>query len=271
MDKLLTEKEEELLEQFRGLLEFGADIFEKYLQLDTGSRDFKKNFISFYFGAIHNYSESVYVLCKDSRPQAATVISRSILEAFINVIYLMNTNSNLKIAKFAISDFDERIKVLKQFKAFIVKFPKWIGKSPLTTTQDLDNMIAFNQKRKEAIEKGNKFYKSTKILKDLRARAEAYDRKTRKDGNWEFNYLLVYKYFSNFTHLSISGIEEFFSKDDGGKHFDLGRSKRVEPHLAVNFGIYLALLNNIKKRGYIPKNVSLKTFNQQVTKMRKNK
>lgn len=271
MDKLLTKKEEELLEQFRQLLEFGAVIFKEHLNVDTNSKDFKKNFISFYFGAIHNYSESIYVLCKESRPHAATVISRSVLEAFINVIYLMNTNSNLKIAKFAISDFEERIKVLKQFKAFIVKFPKWEGKSNLTTTKDLDNMIAFNQKHKDGIEKGNRFYKSTQIPKDLRARAEAYDKKTKKEGSWEYNYLLVYKYFSNFTHLSISGIEGFFTKNDEGEYFDLGQSKDVEPHLAMGFGIYLALLNNIKKRGYIPKTISLKIFNQQYNRMHKSK
>lgn len=271
MEKLLTEKEEKLLGQFRELLEFGAKIFENHLKIDTNSRDFKKNFISFYFGAIHNYSESIYVLCKDSRPHAATVILRSVLEAFINVIYLMNTNSNLKIAKFAISDFEERIKVLKQFKVFVAKFPKWEGKDNLTTTKDLDNMIAFNQKHKEGIEKGNRFYKSTKILKDLRARAEAYDKKTKKEGNWEFNYLLVYKYFSNFTHLSISGIEGFFNKEDGDEHFDLGQSKGVESHLAMCFGIYLALLSNIKKRGYVPKITSLKLFNQQINKMYKSK
>jgi len=269
MKKLLTKKEEKILEQLRILLEFGSEIFIKYLQTSIGDGNYKKSFISFYFGAIHNYTESIYILCKNSRPHSATVLMRSVFEAFINVLYLTNTNSNLKIAKYTISDFEERIKVINQFKRFVAKYPDWENKYQMTNLKNLDSLIDRNKKHKEAIERGNKFYKTTTIESDLRKRAEAYDKKVKGNGVWEFNYILIYKYFSTYTHLTVTGIENFVKQEDDKTLFDIGQSEGVKEHLITTYSIYIALLYNIKKRKFIPGNIDLNKFIRQLKQMQK--
>lgn len=270
MKTLLTKKEKEALVYLKEVLKFGDKIFHDHLfEVDKGN--YKRQFIAFHFGAIHNYSEAIYTLCADSRPHAATVILRSIFEGFLNMIYFVNTNSNLKIAKYAIEDAEDRLKVLKQFKNFVDKYPKWEDKYSMTDIANLDRLIIITENNLNALKRGNKLYKSTKIKRKLRDKAEAYDRKINKDGEWEYNYLLFYKFSSSYAHLSLSGMENFVHEGVENSIFDIGRAKNVMSVLATTFGFYVTMLNYVRNRGYLPKEIKLTKFNKQLKDIQKSK
>lgn len=265
MPSLLTLKEVEYLKEFKKLLDFGAKIFLN-LDLKQSVKNNKRNFAIFYFGAIHNYSEAIFILCNDSRPHASQSLLRSIFEAYINTIYFLNTNSDLKIAKLTISDIEEKIKTLKQFEAFVKKYPHIENRYGLTTKKTLEEIIAYNQNNIDAIKRANKFHKTTKVAPNLRSRAEALDLKNprKEKGSWEYNYLLLYKYSSDFTHLSVTGLDSFLHEENGVYSFDLGQTKGIEAIIITNYGFYLVLLNYFKKRKYIPINTDLKYFNRKM-------
>lgn len=262
---LLTKKEKLILSYLRDSLKFGERIFNDYLfNQSTNKKDYKREFIIFHFGAIHNYSDSIYILCKNSKPHSAIVLLRSILEAFINMVYFVNTNSNLKIAKYAIDDLKNNGRTLKQFKNFIAKYPTYKNKYSMTTESNIDSLIIKNQNLVQAFEAGNKFYRSTKIEPDLRKRAEAYDKKVNKPGELELDYLLVYKYFCSFAHISVSGLNNFVKETSSGLKFDITKAKDTEPTLVTTFMIYVTMLNYLKKRRYIPQKIKLTKFNKQI-------
>src|SRR5680860_245449 len=242
MNSFITIQEKEYLKELKDILKLGKSLF-KNSQIGAYSKSYKKNFIFFTFVVIHNYSEAIYILCKNSRPHASYVLLRSIFEAYVNMLYFTNTNSNLPLAKYVILDFKERIKTLNNFKEFIKKYPSWKDKYEITNLSNLDNLISKQNKNIEAVKKGNKFYRTTKIEKLLRERAKAYDQKTRNKGELEFNYILIYKYFSLFTHLTPTGIEHFLKKERGKTKYEISQAKDVEPIIATTFGFYKRLLD----------------------------
>jgi|GEM_PF-5735307 len=266
MRLLLTDQEKEILGYLDDILKFGDKIFNDYL-FDTDEENYKKKFIAFHFGAIHNYSEAIYILCKNKKPQAATVLLRSIFEGFVNMVYFVNTNSNRKIAKYAIEDAEKRLRVLNELKTFVAKYPKWKNKYSMTNENELDRLIIFIKKNIQALKLGNKSHLKTKIETKLIEKAKAYDKKIRKDGDWELNYILFYKFSSTLAHLSLSGIENFLQ--EGGTRFDTGGSRGVQPVLVTVFGFYVAMLNYVRNRNYIPNKIKLTKYNKYINKLQK--
>ncbi|MCC2630725.1 MAG: hypothetical protein K0S38_534 [Candidatus Paceibacter sp.] len=271
--ELLTDKEKIVLENLRVILEFGASLFPKLnVPISAETLTPKKDYALFNFGAIHNYSESIYVLCKDSRPHSAHVLLRSIFEAYVNTLYFLNTNSNLKLIKAVVEDLtDNRIKVLNGFAKLIKKYPEWENRSSLTNYATLNDLLNHTQKTIDFVKNNNRFHSTTKIGKNFRDRVEALDKKitTKIRGNWEFNYLLVYKYFSTYTHLLMSGLENFVTKKDKQISFDIGQSKDVEPIVVTTYAFYYNLLIYLKSRSVIPKSTKLGIFSKKMSEMNK--
>ena len=95
MDNLkiaLTNTDVQRLGKLGEMIDTGASEFTKKIKLDSLS--LKQELLYFNFIAVNNYSEAIYILCKDMRPYPAIVILRSIVEAFINTAYILTHNSD---------------------------------------------------------------------------------------------------------------------------------------------------------------------------------
>jgi len=264
-----SEKEKDLINDLKELLDFGLKIFIS--SKAKSQKNNKDNYIKFNFAAIHNYCDSIYILCEQGKTHAAHVILRCVFESFVNMNYYVNNNSDLKLAKYAIWDAEEnKLKKIRHFEKFINEHPNWETTEPGLTNRA--TLAAIKEKTNElvsAIKRANKFYKSTKIELDLRKKAEALDKKvrTKKLVSWEYNYLLIYSYFSSFAHLHPIGLENFVNEVEGEIVYDLSSGKDADKILSTTYTVYLQLLNLLKKRGIITKNVSLTVFNKKARKI----
>ena len=266
----LTQKDLRFLESFRELLEFGGGLFNNQsFQLPQQESFYKRNFLLLTFGAIHNYAETVYILCKNMRPQAAIVLLRSIFEAYLNMHYLMNVRSNKRLALYVVKDVREHIKIVNSFLSLIKRHPRLENKYGMTTKATLDAM----KKKHEDIEASMRSLNKIPItlgLKSLEERAREYDRrigsKARK-GEMEFNYHLLYRQFSSCAHLTPTGLQEFIKDTPEGREFILDQSEKIEPVVTTTFQLYLNLLKYLDKWKLISKDISFKKFNRILKEM----
>lgn len=260
--RLLTKREKELLKYLGEIIDFGSSLVSAF---DMGKMPPKESYLLTVFGAVNNYSEAIYVLCKDSRPQAAQVLLRPLVEAFINTFYLLSTRSGKRLALFAAEAAREKTRVANSMLDFLKRYPQWKNKSKLTTKKDLSLLIKQNQQEITNIRKNYKIRQDIQFP-DLLERAREGDKKKPiklRKGDIEYNYHLVYRYLSPLSHLNAAALGgRYFLKPDskGGYYLDMGQSRGVEPVLASTYAYYLYFLEYLKKKKVISQRASLTKF-----------
>ena len=122
----LTKIERRHLKYLSSLLNYGSPQLKS--RSDTKFQfTHLQNFLLFNQVVIHNYSEAIYLLCKDARPHPAYVLLRSIFEANTNAEYIKCGDSERKLALFAKDGFIEREKIANGFDQFIKNILKRRG------------------------------------------------------------------------------------------------------------------------------------------------
>lgn len=247
------------------LIDTGSNQFRKPIQLTELS--LKQQLLYLNFAAVNNYSEGIYKLCADLRPFPAIVVLRSIVEAFINTGYILTHNSDKRAILFTMEDSYYRNGLVKEIIVFLNKHPKF-------ETSDFNRTLlkkAFGKIDLE-IELYKKKFKINYASKDdfkkdyhtsLLERAKSVDKRL-KSPNFEHAYILAYRYFSEFGHLSMRGLDHFVVKDEKGNHEVIASQHSEVGHIiSMTYVIYLYFLSELKKKKMLGRDFPLQKFDRE--------
>jgi len=261
---IFTDKDKKLLKNLKEIIDFGnSQITGSY---NINSFNNKQLTIFLAFGAINNYSGAIYKLCEDFRAIPAIVLLRSVFEAYINIFYITKTNSDKRIVLFWIEAWKDRITMLNELTSFRKKYP---NHKNIKSFMDESTVAQIKLETEQKIKNTRKNHKLTTKQKhpDLitvtRKLDQAIPEKSR-NGKFEYNYHILYRYFSPFAHLNASGINNFLKqKPDGSHDFITNQSNDlIGEVLASTFSFYLEFLSYLKKYKLLDKKISLTKFNK---------
>lgn len=273
--KLQFDKEDlEKLVALKKLIDYGAGKLTN-TSINRSKLSAKQDILLLTFAPVNSYAESIVVLCESFRPDAAKVILRTLVEVYINIAYLLSHNSNNRIWKFIVEESFYSFGLMDQAINFYNKYPKLRPKKPEYKTSALiklrdipeKKLQSYAQKLKLKLSSKKNFKKDNPEVFDLLKRALALDRKNKK-GTFEYWYLMVYRYFSEYTHLSLKGITHFFRPKSYGFDVDIGQSKKdIGIIIVTTYHVYLFFLEKLKQ--YELLSLKLKPFAKSYEEMNK--
>lgn len=161
---------------------------------------------------------------------------------------------------------EDKIKTVNELLSFLKKYPDWKDKKPLTTEPYLNKLKGDEEvfikelKKKHKIKKGEK-WNDTDLISRTRTCDKKYPTKNRK-GIWEYNYQILYRYFSPYAHLNSMGIDSFVKNGANGfKYLITAESPESINRIAITlYSHYLFYLEYLLKRKILSQTVSLKKF-----------
>jgi hypothetical protein len=259
----LTDKDKYRLKLLAEMIDAGANEFSRDIKIDALSR--KQFFLYLNFAAVNNYSEAVYKLCSDMRPFAASVILRSIVEAFINMGYLLSHNSDKRCVLFSMEGSYYKRSLSNEIIAFFSKHHQF--------EKGRFNIASF----KKAIKKVNReidLYKKNHGFQfnskkdfekeyhtNLLERARVADRRF-KNPIFEHTYILAYRYFSEYAHLKAVGLNHFVKEYPNHYEMMAGQYNEVGHIIGTVMTIYIYFLSELKKRKMLRKSFPFKKFDR---------
>jgi len=269
---LLTKLENKYLKYLAELLDYGVLRLKK-LNGTKFQFGHLPSFLLFNHIAIHNYSEAIYLLCKDARPHAAYVLLRSIFEASTNLEYIKCGDSERKLALFAKKGFIERKKIANGFDQFINKYPKRKKSLSILEEKIINKMKQFSEDHIKGIDGANKLNRDEKYL-DIYERSREIDRNaldSEEVGNNELYYHLVYRYLSPYAHLNSYGLEMFVDSGTNGRiKFILGKSKDISVIVTQTHLYYFASLIGLFEKKIIDGEIAEK-YNKYYEELKNNR
>lgn len=259
----LKEMDKVRLSLLAEMINTGSDEFSKKIKLD--SLNIKQELLYLNFAAVNNYAEAIFKLCLDMRPHPAIVILRSIVESFINTAYILTHNSDKRAVLFVMEDSYYRNGLANEIINFLNKHPqfengrfnrKTLNEGITKTSEEID----FYKKRFKLNFKNKRDFESNYHSK-LIERAKAVDRRI-KNPNFEHTYILVYRYFSEYGHLSMRGLDHFIKKDivNGNHEIMAGQDNEVDHIISMTYTMYLFFLSQLKKRKMLSSKFPLQKF-----------
>ncbi|MDD3687806.1 MAG: DUF5677 domain-containing protein, partial [Bacteroidales bacterium] len=137
----LTEKQTKIINSLAELLNFGGETIQNS-NLSSKQRPRKKALILM-FSAVHNYSESIFCLLKESRTHAAEVLLRPIFETYINLQFIYIGRNEKNAVKFLLEESYSKKNLIEKIQQFTEKNlnidttnnyndPKWLSQLELT-------------------------------------------------------------------------------------------------------------------------------------------
>lgn len=268
MDRIpkLSEQDQNVLKELAEMVNFVKDELTKQTIYRRELKP-KQTLVISMFAAVNSYTEAIFELCKQSRPEAAIVILRSIVEAYINSNFVLGYSNNKLLWIFAIEDSYYRKSFVQLQEEYYKRYPKQRGK--ILTKKKLKELESLIEKELQTY--GSKLgisFKNKgefdKVWRNLIYRAQSVDKRLKKRlkdkaGELEKTYLLVYKYFSEYTHLQMRGLQHFWTKTDKGDILLIDKNPGNINHvLATTYILYLYFANRLKQYKLI--NCSLSKF-----------
>lgn len=234
------------------------DFTDREIHLDKLNP--KQTLLVAMFSAVNSYVEAIFELCKQGRTEAAIVIMRSLIEAYVNSNYILSYPSNKNLYLFAMEDSYYRRSLVDILNDFFARYPQR-DRQELTVEQ-LKKMRAIPEKELRDYEENlNMHFEKKKdfdrAFGTLLDRAKEVDQRQKKRqkksaGAIENVYILVYKYFSEYAHLSMRGIQHFWIKDSDGNTLIIDRNPdNIDLVLPTVFIMYLYFADRLKQRGFI--------------------
>lgn len=234
------------------------DFTDREIHLDKLNP--KQTLLVAMFSAVNSYVEAIFELCKQGRTEAAIVIMRSLIEAYVNSNYILSYPSNKNLYLFAMEDSYYRRSLVDILNDFFARYPQR-DRQELTVEQ-LKKMRAIPEKELRDYEENlNMHFEKKKdfdrAFGTLLDRAKEVDQRQKKRqkksaGAIENVYILVYKYFSEYAHLSMRGIQHFWIKDSDGNTLIIDRNPdNIDLVLRTVFIMYLYFADRLKQRGFI--------------------
>lgn len=225
----------------------------------------KQQLLYLNFVVINSYSEAIFKLCVDFRPLPANVILRSLVESFINTAYILTHNSNKRALLFTLEDSFYRKGLASEVVNFLKKYPQF-EKGEFSSESFQKALVKIQSEIDFYKTKYNLSYSNKKEFeKDyprLIDRAKAVDRRIRRP-DFEHIYTLVYRYLSEFGHLSMRGLNNFVHTDTNG-NFEMLASQHndIGVVISMTYTIYLYFVDQLKKKKLIHQSFNIKKFDK---------
>lgn len=246
--------QEELVKEYQKILAYGYQKISS-VELNFHKVRVRKTVLYFLMGAIQSYSESILKMM-GSEPafeQPGESLLRSQIETWMNMRFIYSSRSEEKARLFMSDILMESINYAKKHKKLWEKYPKWNLKfGHIEQPEDWDKFI---QEQEKQLKKYRKKYgdKHVSKLPNLYDRALAIDKYLKSKGEFseensaEKYYVLFYKYFSQSTHLSMSGLSRYIRdmRDETRQSsFDIDKTPvACERVLGVSYQAYFTSLH----------------------------
>ena len=179
--------------------------------------------------ALIDYGESILLLVKNSKIVSANVLGRSILEAWFTIKWILEDDSKINALKFYINHFELRKDKAKYLDAISI--------------EDIDRI---NDNEKVFIEMAsNKFNIEVNYEDDINELKNypKYKKIAESAGLLEY-YNTVYKYLSDYTHISSVTTSEYF---ENGYEIKQDIPKDYKDLIMIISAIYFYVLDNLDK------------------------
>lgn len=223
-------------------------IDRKVTQLDTETLSHFQFYLFFIYGPVASYSDTVVILCKNNKHNAAYAILRSLYEAHFNIAYHSIGNSEKKLAISARKQFIEQLKGLRGINESLVRHKDMQSPdfSSLYNLKHLTELIELTESRIEAILLSNSLTDADRdpVLIEKATRCDEAKIKGASPGHFVMMYQMVYRLLSPYVHLDIQGLENFISKDEAEKYYF---NEKPDNHLLIPpaIAIYVALVKDL--------------------------
>lgn len=179
--------------------------------------------------ALIDYGESILLLVKNSKILSANVLGRSILEAWFTIKWILEDDSKINALRFYINNFELRKDKAKYLNAI--------------SNEDIDRI---NDNERVFIEMASsKFNIEVNYEDDINELKNypKYKKIAESAGLLEY-YNTVYKYLSDYTHISSITTGEYFGN---GYEIKQDISKDYKDLIMIISAIYFYVLDNIDK------------------------
>lgn len=251
----MSKQEKDVLDGLRGLVNYTTEHLKP---VDMTKITLKQNLLMAMFAPINQYTEAICELCTSRRPSPANVILRSIVEAWINSLYVLGHPNDKAGYLFAIEDSYYRRGFATEALAFYSRYPKQMFLPPdflndlLEKTED--ELKEYKDKKGIYFENKGEFNKKWGSLLSRAQWVDTRNKKRQGDkaGGVENTYLVAYKYLSEYTHLSMRGLEHFIKRDENGESYLIDKNPDgADAVLATTYTIYLHFAQKLKQYGIV--------------------
>lgn len=204
------------------------------------------------FISIHELFETMIFLIESRRTWVARITLRSMLEGFINLLYILKPeeSSNLRAVSFVLQSEKERKNFVARLDNFHKKYPDFVSDSVLGL-ETTEKREAFITAKEEEVKNFGQIVGDIPIWPHrLVDRVKAIDKEMAteadyQNGTMEYFYLTVYWVDSNYTHLNLVALDTFISGLKDSVTF-----KQIQPLLSEDrspvLTAYLLYLNSLK-------------------------
>lgn len=257
----LTDEEKHLIKELRSLLEFGYQSGNKIL-INKRERYFIKATLFQLIGVVHHFSKGILLVAENGLPEVGMSLLRTLLEANISAQYILLDKTESRAKAYYLDDERQRNDQIKHFLEIYKKYPEY--ESYFSSKKDLKNLKKQLDADIEDFE--NKHGKLT--WPSLFDRARAIDKRRGKPEN-EFMYRTAYWFFSQFSHLSSRGLNNFLKTDQSGISFMIDpHNEGLDKLLISTYGIYLGFLGSMSAEFGTPTQDELKPYNNKFEQLR---
>jgi hypothetical protein len=241
----LTQEELKHLNYLAQILDFGTS--ELQTKVKDGTHTHLQNFLLYSFVPVHNFTEAIYCLCKDSRPHAAQSLLRSVFEAYMNTKYVKNADTEKRLALFAKDSFMARKGFAIELENFVKRYPDLRDKSVLLGKESIKSLREFADTYVKAIEDGNNIKGKEAHPRHLIDKVKQLDKEASPEetGMYELNYHIMYRQLSLYTHLNSWGLEGFVAQGPESIIYTLGQDTGVDMIIGQVFLYYFDLLDDL--------------------------
>jgi|GEM_PF-6181746 len=265
----LNEEDRDRLTKYRDMVDYGSSLLAD-TTMSGGRLSPKQRYLVLVFTAVNNYAEGIFTLCNAFRPESAMVLLRSLVEAYINTAYLLSHNSNNRLLLVYTEDCFYAKGLIGEIITFYNKYPTLRPNGEGYKQENLQQLIGqhnkilddYSKKLKEDLSSHKKFKQKHGEIVDLLERAKIADKRFKK-GSFEYNYLMVYRYFSEYAHLSLKGMSHFFKQTDNGLVGTSSQSSEINNIVMTAYFMYLFFLEKLKYYNLLP-NLKISIFQKQM-------
>jgi hypothetical protein len=215
----LTKKNLKIIENFNILKTQIKSLLDDKLNKKTHLQ----NYLYFTIAPVISYTESIIILCKYGKFNAAQALLRTLFEVHINIIYYQIGDIEKKLSIAAKKESDWKRNSVNSIIKLIEKYPN-LESSKENSLYNKENLKIITKKINEerlAIINTNKLKENDTELKlfDKAMVCENAKIEEVEPGHFELMYRLPYNLLSTYVHLDAQGIESFIGKDSSGKYF----------------------------------------------------
>lgn len=257
----LPENERKQAKELDKLLKFGLKQINKVKQIsftDDPLKDLMSATTLQMVCSAHYLISGILAVSKKGLPEIGIILLRTLLESSITTMYIAMDTSGRRVRAFYLTAEKKRLKTSEDWLSFINLYPQY--EKSLSSKANLQTRI--NQLKQDIKLIETRYGKLN--FPDLKARALTVDKKVGKPDN-EFMYVTVYKYFSDFTHLSALGLNALLKQTQDAIVV------LIEPHsrgsdmlLVSSYGFYFAFLERLNEEFSLSLEGRLKHFSAKL-------